>query len=68
MTGEDRAAGTPAPRYGKCPRCGNIRFARPDQLCHPCRIRDGTYSPVDPERAARSIDRGKWREPPDAGG
>ena len=67
MTGENRAAEAPAPRYGKCPRCGNIRFAKPEDLCHPCRIRDGTYSPVDPERAARSIDWNSWRKTPEDG-
>lgn len=56
-----------ASSYGKCPRCGNVRFARPEALCHPCRIRDGTYSPVDPERAARVIDWSIWNRAPDDG-
>lgn len=67
MTGDDQAAGAPARRYGKCPRCGNIRFAKPDQLCHPCRIRDGQYSPVDPARAARTIDWSIWEKLPEDG-
>ena len=49
--------------FGRCPQCGNVRFARPEDWCHPCLIRAGLYSPVDPARAARAIEPGKAGEP-----